>query len=98
MLVDVLTRPLHEWRLSVLLLQHGLIGQRGELFGEKCEQSHRRIVFVRWDEWSFLPCFANLAVKSHSVPLQFPAHFCALRFGWGVTQHLADAQVSDDLC
>src|SRR5262245_60089825 len=96
MLLDVLARLQHKRRFCIALFQDDLISQRGELFGEKCEQSHGGIVFVWWNERSFLPRFANVARESHSMTLQFAAHFCTVRFRWRMTQHLADAQISDD--
>ena len=58
------------------------------MFGEKCEQSHGGVVFVWWNERSFLPCLANLAVEAHSTPLEFAADLSALADG-APTQALA---------
>src|SRR5262249_581761 len=96
-LPDVLARLENKRRFCVALLQHNLVRQRRELISEKCKQSHGGIVFVWWNERSFLPCFANLTGESHSAPLQFAAHLRGLRSSRCVTQHRADAQVSNDL-
>src|SRR5215208_874814 len=74
-LLDVLARLQNKRRFCIALFQDDLISQRGELFGEKCEQSHGGIVFVWWNERSVLPCFANLARESHPAALQFAADF-----------------------
>src|SRR5262249_31217494 len=94
---DVLESLENKRRFCIALLQHNLVRQRRELISEKCEQSHGCIVFVWWNERSFLPCFADLAGESHSAPLQFAADLRGLRFSRCVTQHRADAQVSNDL-
>src|SRR5205085_2209849 len=69
-LLNVFPGFLNEWRLRVLPFQNDLIDQRGQLLGEKAQESNRRAVFFLGNDRSHFPGLAQRARKSYSACLE----------------------------
>ena len=94
-LLDVLARLLHKWRLRVLSFKHDLIDQRGELFGEKREQPHDRAIFFLGNDRRHFPGFAQCASEGHAAFLELGGGAAFVGLNRGTPQHLSDPEKAD---
>src|SRR5437762_14120725 len=96
MFLDVITRFLHQWWFGVLALDDELIRQGRQLLRKKCEKPHDRVVFVRRDEWIFLPCLTHPAVETQPAMLEFARHFSRVGLSRHMAHNLSYSQITND--